>query len=96
MDQHDAFLTKQELQDTWDSLESADTERRRPERLDHVNPVLIPLLRSMLAPGLPLNTETDLAFDRGKLAPSTGIAVAILLSLLLWAVIGLAAWAILG
>ncbi len=95
MDQHDASLAEKGLQATWDALERADADRRRPERLDHVNPTLIPLLRGALAPGLPLNDRTDLAYDREERAPASRFAVIIALSAFLWAVIGFIGWAIL-
>ncbi len=81
MMQRKTSLSEQELQATW-------------ERLDHVNPTLIPLLRGALTPGLPLGDRTDLLHDRGELAPASGIAVILVLSAFLWAVIGFAGWAI--
>jgi len=96
MMQREPSLSEQELQATWDRLAGVADDRRRPERLDHVNPTLIPLLRGTLAPGLPLNDGADLAHNRGELAPAAGIAVSVVLSALLWAVIGFAGWAVLG
>ncbi len=95
MDQHGASLAEQELQDTWDSLESADADRRRPDRLDHVHPTLIPLLRGALTPRLPLNDATDFAYDREERAPASRFAVIIVLSASLWAAVGYGGWAML-
>jgi len=69
-------------------LQAWPTTADGPERLDHVNPTLIPLLRGTVAPGLPLDDGADLAHDRGELAPAAGIAVSVVLSALLWAVMG--------
>lgn len=94
MVQREASLPEQGLQATWDHLAGMADDRRRPERLDHVTPTLIPLLRGALTPGLPLGDRTDLLHDRGELAPASGIAVILVLSAFLWAVIGFAGWAI--
>ena len=94
MMQHETAPAEQEGQATWDRLKGVADERRRPERLDHANPTLIPLLRGALAPGLPLNDGTDPANDRGELAPALGIIVGVVLSASLWALIGLTGWAI--
>jgi len=66
-----------------------------PDRLDHVNPTLIPLLRGALTPDLPLNDAIDLAYDREERAPTSRFAVIIVLSAALWAAIGYGGWAIL-
>ncbi len=95
MEQHDAALAEQGLQATWDRLKSADADRRRPGRLDQVNPTLIPLLRGMPTLGLALN-ETGPVYARGRLPRAASIAIIAILSALLWAVIGFAGWAILG
>jgi len=57
-------------------------DRRRPGRLDQVNPALIPLLRD----------TTESGDDTDKLGPSRGIASAMLISVPLWAVMGAAVW----
>ena len=95
MDQHGASLAEKGLQATWDALERADADRRRPERLDHVNPTLIPLLRGVPTHGLALN-ETGPAYARERLPRAASIAIIATLSALLWAIIGIVAWAILG
>lgn len=71
-------------------------DRRRPARLDCVHPTLIPLLRGAFTPDLLLPEETDVPLGRGYLAPAQGIAVALALSVPLWAVIGLGVWAMRG
>lgn len=58
-------------------------ERRRPGRIENLNPALIPLLRGEAKP--PSDTE---AVQEGDLAPATGIAVSVVLSGLAWVVIG--------
>jgi hypothetical protein len=96
MGQHEASLSEQEVQAIWDHLESVTAERRRPERLDHVSPDLIPLLRGEVTPGQPLIYETDRLYGRGDLKPVFGIAVGLFLNLPLWVYISFAAWAILS
>jgi hypothetical protein len=59
-------------------------DRRRSGRLDQVNPALIPLLRG----------TTETGEDVDDLGPSRGIASAMLLSVPLWAVIGVMVWLI--
>jgi hypothetical protein len=96
MGQHEASLSEQDVQAIWDHLESATADRRRPGRLDHVSPNLIPLLRGEVTPGQPLIYETDRLYGRGDLKPGFGTVVGLFLNLPLWAVIGFAAWAILS
>ena len=50
-------------------------DRRRPGRLDDVSPELIPLLRH----------PDDLEPDRDDARPATGIVIAVMLSVPLWA-----------
>jgi len=92
--QYETSLAAPEPQTTRDSSESVTDDRRRAGRPDHVNPTLVPLLRGDLPSSLPPSDETDLAQDRGKLAPAAAIAVISLLSTLLWAAIGFIWWAV--
>ena len=62
-------------------------ERRRPGRAEHVDPALLPLLRSGFDPAavsgdLPLH---DIEDNPDPLSPARGIAVALLLSGIFWA-----------
>ncbi len=95
MVQHETSLSEQDVQAIWDRLESVTADRRRPGRLDHVSPNLIPLLRGEVTPGQPLIYETDRLYGRGDLKPGLGTAVGLFLNLPLWAVIGFASWALL-
>lgn len=91
--QPDTPLAEPGLQSVEDCPESVADDRRRPGRPDHVSPTLVPLLRGDLPTDLPLGGETELADDRGDLAPAVGVVVALGASVPLWAAIGLAAWA---
>ncbi len=95
MGQHETSLSEQNVQVIWDHLESVTADRRRPGRLDHVSPNLIPLLRGEVTPGLALN-KTGPVYDRERLPRVDRIAIIAVLSALLWAIIGCVAWAILG
>jgi len=92
--QHETSLVAPELQATGDSTESVTDDRRRSGRPSHVNPTLVPLLRGDLPSSLPLSDETELVEDRGALAPAIAVAVALAMSVPLWAAIGFAAWAL--
>ena len=94
MIQPETSLAVPELQATGDSPESMTDDRRRPGRPSLVNPTLVPLLRGDLPSSLPPSDETELVEDRGALAPATAIAVALAMSVPLWAAIGFAAWAL--
>jgi hypothetical protein len=61
------------------------SDRRRPGRIDTVNPALLPLLRqdSLLAAALSQRDSDDLA-------PVRGIALSVLCGVLLWAALALA------
>jgi hypothetical protein len=58
-------------------------ERRRPGRTENVNPALLPLLRGSEAPAL----DPD-GYSENPLAPATGIMVGLLISGLIWTLIG--------
>ena len=94
MAEYETSLATLEPQATGESPENVTDDRRRPGRSDHVNPTLIPLLR--IAPGVGLSPEdnADLAHDYEELAPAAAIAAIVLLSVLLWGVIGLIVWSI--
>jgi hypothetical protein len=62
-------------------------DRRRPGRVEHISPTLIPLLRE---PAQFVDTELDTEAD--TLVAARGIAVAVLLSVPLWGLVGLVAW----
>jgi hypothetical protein len=62
-------------------------DQRRPGRLGHGSPALVPLLRK---PGQYVDAD-----DSDPLAPARSIAVGLLLSAPLWALIGLGVWFIL-
>ncbi len=68
-----------------DSARSASNpialERRRPGRVENINPVLLPLLRRA-------DPETDRDHDDRR--PTTGMAVALILSAPIWVIISLA------
>ncbi len=70
-------------------------DRRRPGRPAQVNPTLVPLLRGDLPADALLGDGTELVDDRGDLAPAVGVAVALGISVPLWAAIGFAVRAIL-
>ena len=94
MAQNETSPVTLEPQALGNSLESVTDDRRRPGRSDHVTPTLIPLLRT--APGVGLSPEdnADLAHDYEELAPAAAIAAIVLLSTLLWGVIGFVGWTI--
>jgi hypothetical protein len=63
--------------------------RRRPGRPEQVSPALIPLLRE------PTRYVDDPGFDSDLLAPARGLVVGLLLSVPLWALVGLGIWFVL-
>jgi hypothetical protein len=66
---------------------SAVPDQRRPGRLEQVSPALIPL------PCEPAQcADTDQDIDTDPLVPARGIIVGLLLSVPLWALIGLGIW----
>jgi hypothetical protein len=63
-------------------------ERRRPRRLKIVHPFLIPLLRGEAA-----EFELELEDIREDgLAPAIGVAMSVLISSLIWVVLGFSTW----
>ena len=78
--------------DIWDGVDALFDERRRPGRPPNVNPTLMPLLRSTLTLDQPAEGEAALFEERGELAPASGFAVVLVLSLALWGAISLVAW----
>ena len=58
-------------------------ERRRPGRVENVSPALIPLLRGETHP-----PSDDEVLRKDDLAPAAGIAVSVVLSGLVWFLIG--------
>ena len=71
-------------------------DRRRPGRPDQASPHLIPLLRTaeIEAAAASIAAE-ELPFEEDALAPAKGIAIGLLLSVPVWAVIGMIVWAFL-
>ena len=66
------------------------SDRRRPGRLEQVNPTLVPLLR-----GAARTVDIDLDIDyTAPLDAARAIAVGLCLAAPLWALIGLAGWLI--
>ena len=72
-------------------------DSRRPGRLGQVNPHLVPLLRdptgAVLPAPVPGTAEPGILED--DLSIARGIGVALVLSVPIWAVIGLVTWALL-
>ena len=62
-------------------------DRRRPGRVEQVSPAIIPLLRD---PARCVDTDQD----TDPLAPARGVVFGLLLSVALWALIGLGVWLI--
>lgn len=70
-------------------------DHRRPGRPDQVSPNLVPLLRtSPVIEAVPAFEGADGPVD-DALTPARGIAVGLVLSVPLWAVIGGVVWAVL-
>lgn len=94
MVQHETFLAPPGSQTLAGNPESQVDDRRRPGRPDQVNSILVPLLRGNLPADALVGEDTERGDDRGRLAPAVGIAVALGMSVPLWAVIGFAVRAI--
>ena len=72
---------------------TSSKDRRRPGRPDQASPQLIPLLRTAeIEAAAAAGLGDDLPFE-DALAPAKGIAVGLLLSVPVWAVIGGIVWA---
>jgi len=69
---------------------SAVQDRRRPGRAEDVSSALLPLLRDPVQ-----CVDTDLDIDTDPLAPARGVVFGLLLSVLVWALVGLGVWLIL-
>ena len=82
------------LQSEDDDLQREINDRRRPGRADDVNPNLVPLLRGEAAPDLLVSDEIDTSYSLEHSTPMVGIAVGLAMSIPLWGVLGLVAWAI--
>ena len=76
-------------------VSAAAKDRRRPGRPDQASPHLIPLLRTAdIEAAAASGIGDELPFE-DALAPAKGIAVGLLLSVPVWAVIGGIVWAVL-
>ncbi len=90
------FASDQSIQALRDRLRGEDNDRRRPGRTDDVIPNLVPLLRGeAAAPDLLVSDDLDLSHGLEHTIPMRGIAVGLAMSIPLWGVLGLLAWAIL-
>jgi hypothetical protein len=67
---------------TENALPGARADRRRPGRIEHISPALIPLVRGIAAPPEPLIEQAE-----PDLAAATGILVAVLISLPIWTLV---------
>lgn len=74
---------------------AASRDRRRPGRPDQASPHLIPLLRTSEIEGAAAANPADELPLEDALAPAKGIAVGLLLSVPVWAVIGMIVWEVL-
>ena len=82
------------LQGEDDDLQRENDDRRRPGRSNDVSLNLVPLLRGEAAPDLLVSDEIDPSYGLEHATPMFGIAVALVMSIPLWGVLGLVAWAI--
>ncbi len=83
------------LQGDDDNLQRKNDDRRRPGRADDVNSNLVPLLRGEAAPDPLASGEIDASYGLEHATPMFGIAVGLVMSIPLWGILGLAAWAML-
>lgn len=96
MIQYGTFLADLNRPSTKGDIERLAGDRRRQGRRDSVSPALISLLRGPLAPNPSPGDKKEFTDDRGDLASVVGIAVAVVLTVPLWAMIGLIGRAVLG
>lgn len=73
----------------------ASKDRRRPGRPDHASPQLIPLLRAAEIEAAAASGAADEPPFENALAPIQGIALGLVVSVPLWAVLGGIAWVVL-
>ena len=95
MAQHETTLAEPGPLALTGSPEGMADDRRRPGRPAQVSPTLVPLLRGDLPADALLGDGTELVDARGDLAPAVGVAVALGISVPLWAAIGFAVRAML-
>ena len=88
-------VSRDQPQGEHDGLQREKEDRRRPERSATVSPDLVQLLRGEAVSYRLLNDEIDPPYGLEHTTPLVGIAVSVILSIPLWGVLGLMAWAIL-
>lgn len=72
------------------AIPAAPNDRRRPGRIDNINPNLLPLLRN---PAPPESADADLVgLPCDDLKPAKGIVAAILIALPFWILVALGGW----
>ncbi len=93
--QHELSASDQRIQTIRDQLQGEEEDRRRPGRATNVSPHLAALLRGEAATDPLLSDEIDPLYGLEYATPMSGIAVSVIMSIPLWGVLGLVAWAIL-
>ena len=83
------------LQGEDDEFQRRETDRRRPGRAAEANPNLVPLLRGEAEAALLAGDDLDLSYGLEHTTPMLGVAVGMIMSIPLWSLLGLIAWAIL-
>ncbi len=78
-----------------DHLQREINERRRPGRVNNVSLLLVPLLRGKAVPDPLVSDEGDSLHRPEHTTLVFGIVVSLVISIPLWGVVGLVAWAIL-
>jgi len=68
------------------------TDRRRPERIEHASPSLIPLLRDPIAVEIPPDDKPDTDHVRDELGAAKGITLGLLLVVPFWGLVALVVW----
>ena len=94
MVQRDTFPAELELRSVKDCTEDTTNDHRRPGRPSPVSPTLVPPQRGEPPSSLPLSDETELVEDQEAFAPRIVTAVALAISVPLWAAIGFGVWAL--